>query len=130
MDALRKGARHTAVVTYFEEPWPDRERVLRAVRFVVDSLVMPEELDRCALVWTGDDAPPFARTLPDLDPPPPGGVWWLRVRAEGEEFIWRPVSHDRWIDELPDLADRLEDWVCETRFAWGQQRTASLPSSA
>ncbi len=52
-------------------------------------------------------------------------VW---LRAGGEEFhdvLWRKG----WNIELGDdqalatrLADHLEDWVCETRFGWGQQR--------
>lgn len=116
-------------MAYFEDPWAERPQVDRAVRYVVDSVVRADELDRCGLVWTADDQPPFGRTLPDLDPPPPGGTWWLKVRAQGEELVWRPTAQDQWIQELPVLADHLEDWVCETRFAWGQQRRASLPGA-
>jgi hypothetical protein len=82
----------------------------RVVDPVVAGLLRTDELDEVAVWWQ----PP----LPEL---------WFRVVARGEEFsspIWSEAGTT--IDEVAaDVASRLEDWVCETRFAWGEQRLAT-----
>lgn len=62
---------------------------------------------------------------------PAGGDVWVRVVANGELFEdlvlsggsdpADPVARS---EAAVQLADRLEDFVCETRFGWGQQRIA------
>ena len=52
------------------------------------------------------------------------------VAAADEVFereVWGQDWHCTWEDELRQLANRLEDWVCETSFAWGEQRIAIVP---
>jgi hypothetical protein len=60
----------------------------------------------------------------------PGDIW-VRVRARGETFVdllssisWEG-AHRAGPEELAErLSDHLEDWVPETRFAWGERRIA------
>lgn len=71
------------------------------------------------------------------------GDVWVRVVAAGEVFqdwltspVWRSLEAGA---ERPltaeecaaRLADHLEDWIAESRFGWGQQRSARyvLPGS-
>lgn len=93
--------------------WPEDETRARSrVAALVTSLVRDDEL-REILVEAS------SRSI------------WLTVRAGEndvfEEQIWIPDGPVTWEDALVLLADRLEDWICETAFAWGQQRRATLP---
>ncbi len=89
----------------------------RVVDPVVASLFSPDELDELALQW---------------ESPPCSGNVWIRLVAGGEPFeatlIHRAVdgSDEREPVEAVEarLADWLEDFVCETEFAWGQHRIA------
>lgn len=93
--------------------WPEDEgRTRSRVAALVSSLVRDDELQEM-LVETS------TRSI------------WLTIRAGNrdifEEQIWIPDGPLTWEDALAQLADRLEDWICETAFAWGEQRRATLP---
>ena len=97
---------------------PELERLLRlAVRPVVESLITPDELESLSL-HREDWADPR--------------VIWVNLTACGETF-YDTITDPAWEGhETPDpvriaarVADHLEDWICETRFAWGEQRVAS-----
>ncbi len=106
----------------------------RVVEPVVRSLLQPEELGALSVHWGVDGE---------------AGDVWVRIDAAGERHeqqVARPWGSDQ--ADPPDppdsdpsggpgreaspteaevaaqLAHYLEDWVCETSFAWGQQRRA------
>lgn len=103
---------------------PQLARLLRiAVKPVVDSLLMDEELESLRLYLDADD---------------PSEIW-MQVVARGETFfdavtypVWEGHAEPYPAVIAARVADHLEDWICETRFAWGEQRTASysLPTDA
>jgi hypothetical protein len=110
-----------------EFPWPEEpERVRRRVRGIVDSLVHADELDEVRLEWVTPAALPrdVARWV----------VLRLTVLVLGDEAcrfeIWGPDWYTSWDQSLELLTDDLEDWVCETSFAWGQQRNATPDMTA
>lgn len=100
-----------------------RELRRRAVDPVVASLISADELDELSVHWgVGGD---------------PGDVW-VRLAARGELFqdllsssTWEGAERAGPARLAERLADHLEDWVCETRFAWGERRIAryTLPDS-
>jgi hypothetical protein len=130
----------------------------RVVEPVVRSLVRADELNDVQLAWWRSSA--YGMSSPWRDdhqdflhvarhaPGPLADLYregdllgpelWIRVSARGEVFesqMWGTGSAD---DEATlaevawDLASRLEDWVCETAFGWGEQRTAeyTIPPAA
>ena len=113
-----------------EFPWPEEEaRVRRRVHGLVESVVHGRELESVRLEWVTPNAHRF-------DEPDAGwAALRLSVSAIGDESfqkeIWTPGRRwgedVAWVDELDQLASDLEDWVCETRFAWGSQRRAEIP---
>lgn len=107
-------------------PWPEEpERVERRVRGLVDSVVFRDELIDVRLEWVT----PRGHQWDDPD------ANWVALRVtvvgRGDEVeqqeIWGPDWPSDWETSLWELANDLEDWVCETRFAWGQQRRALIP---
>jgi hypothetical protein len=83
---------------------------------VVTGLLEPGELEDLAVCWgeAGD----------------PGDVW-VRLVAVGERYAAILTSPAWGVPQLDEtealaerLADQLQDWVCETRFGWGEQRRA------
>jgi hypothetical protein len=109
-----------------EFPWPEsQERVERRLRGLAGSLLGPAELCEVRLEWVT----PSAHHLDLRD------AEWVALRltivAIDDEFfrreIWGPGPQWDWENELDQLASDLEDWVCETRFGWGQQRHAAVP---
>ncbi|WP_432507242.1 hypothetical protein [Kineococcus arenarius] len=97
----------------------------RVVEPVVRSLLAPQELEALSVHWGVDGEV---------------GDVWVRIDVPGERHEqWLPSP---WHESDPagageaaqappteaevaaQLAHQLEDWVCETSFAWGQQRTA------
>ena len=118
--------RHRLPGVTIEFPWPEPPaRVEARVRGIVESVVFPDELVDVRLEWVTPSAHRF-------DSPDAGWVVLrLTVVARGDEVehleIWGPDWHSDWDTALAILAGNLEDWVCETRFAWGQQRSASIP---
>ena len=91
----------------------------------VESVVSPHELVETRLEWVTRSA--HHLDLPDL----PWVVLRLTVVARDDELtqreIWGPDWPTDWEQALHDLATHLEDWVSETRFGWGQLRSASVP---
>lgn len=109
-----------------EYPWPEApERVNDRVRGMVESVVRADELVEVRLEWVTPLAHRFDRP----------GAGWIALRLtvlakgdEGERFeFWSPDSGLDWEPALAQLANDLEDWVCETSFAWGQERRATVP---
>lgn len=99
--------------------------VRRRVDGIVRSLLRPKELREVRLEWVTPSAHRF-------DAPDAGWiVLRVRVAAVGDESavfeFYNPEETD-WEESLEQLASRLEDWVCETSFAWGQQRSATIPT--
>ncbi|SEL95391.1 hypothetical protein SAMN04515665_12431 [Blastococcus sp. DSM 46786] len=99
---------------------------------------MPEdELDRLR----ADVVEPVARSVLRDDEFESAELWredgvapdeiWVRVVARGEMFrdllsspSWEGFERAGPGALAARLADHLEDWVCETRFAWGERRRA------
>lgn len=108
-----------------EYPWPETpERTEARVRGLVVSVVEPGELRSFRLEWVTPSAHQW-----DL---PHAGRIALRVTigaGDDEVYsqeIWGPDWDCPWEVELGRLASELEDWVCETSFAWGQRRFARV----
>ncbi|WGX95375.1 hypothetical protein [Nocardioides sp. L-11A] len=109
-----------------EFPWPESpERVEWRLHCLVASLLGPAELCTVRLEWVTPHAHHF-------DQPDAG---WVAMRltvvtVDDEIFqkeIWGPAPYRDGEGELHQLASDLEDWACETRFGWGQQRLATVP---
>ncbi len=95
----------------------------RVVEPVVHSLLAPQELEALSVHWGVDGEE---------------GDVWVRLDVPGERYEQWLLSpwqrDDPWgaDEQVPPteaevaahLAAQLEDWVCETSFGWGQQRTA------
>jgi hypothetical protein len=93
-----------------------RELRRRAVDPVIRSLLTPHELAGArVIVHRRDGAPEIS-------------LWLEAGGEEMQDWLWHPEysGHDspEPVDVAAHLADRMEDWVCETRFAWGQHRLA------
>ena len=93
--------------------WPeDQERTRSRVAALVKSVVRDDELREIRVETS-------SRSL------------WLTVVAGDDEFferqIWNPGDDYTWEQSLERLCDAMVDWVCETRFAWGQLRHATFP---
>jgi hypothetical protein len=94
------------------------------VNVIARSVLRPDEFQSLRLDWVT----PWTHRL-DAD------AGWVALRVTvtaiaDEAFqkeIWNPDRSAGWEAELAQLASDLEDWVCETSFAWGEQRTALLP---
>lgn len=118
-----------------EHPWPETpetpetpeapERTGARERALVASVASADEIDDARL----ERVTPTAQQPDDPDAP------WVALRltvmaGEDDTFqqeIWAPDRYADWGVALGCLADALEDWVCETRFAWGQRRRAVFP---
>ncbi|MCI2240444.1 hypothetical protein MO973_45135 [Paenibacillus sp. TRM 82003] len=93
----------------------------RVVEPVVTSVLRPEEIEalsvhwgidgRAGDVWVRIDIPAERHEQLLLSP------WW----ASDPKEVAAPTTD---VQIAAHLGDRLEDWVCETAFAWGQQRRA------
>jgi hypothetical protein len=75
----------------------------------------------------------------------PQARWWdflghdqipslrLRLTAGEETFEHSLANPGFWLNDATDLAeglvDRLQDWICETRFGWGQLRSGPEPTA-
>lgn len=88
----------------------------RVVDPVVTSLFSPDELDGVTVRWGAL---------------PKGSDVWVRVVAGGELYEHLvlcggsgPADPVARREAAVQLADGLEDFVCETRFGWGQHRIA------
>ncbi|WP_380171078.1 hypothetical protein ACFEMC_19070 [Kineococcus sp. DHX-1] len=93
----------------------------RVVEPVVTSVLRPEEIEalsvhwgvdgRAGDVWVRIDVPDGRHEEPLLSPWWVADPWDVDVPADDAQI----AAH---------LGEPLEDWVCETAFAWGQQRCA------
>jgi hypothetical protein len=118
------------------EPMGDLEVIKqRVVVPVVSSLLKREELLGIDL-WRGAPSPEWDFGAAMMGKP---GDIWVRVTAITETWVgslWAAGPVNRHGEELSHVADqlanRLEDWVCETSFAWGEERRADydIPGSA
>jgi len=117
------------------DAWPASPDVIRQeVKLVVASVVHPDELSACSVVWLALDQEPSANfhreNFPHFEATGDGQPnLWVRVVARNEEW-WYGTWHAsgmRWRDFLAAFADELESWVSETSFGWGQRRVATLP---
>ena len=109
-----------------EYPWPEPpDRVQVRVRGIVESVLRSDELEDLRLEWVTPSAHQF-----DLLE-----AGWVTLRLtvsakddEGARFeFWSPDVGPDWEGALLQLANDLEDWVCETAFAWGHKRRATIP---
>lgn len=93
-----------------------RELRRRAVDPVVHSLLRPEELAGARIVVYQENG------APEIN------LWLEAVAEEMRHWLWHPgySAHDSLdpVEIAAHLADSMEDWVCETRFGWGQHRLA------
>lgn len=85
---------------------------------------------------------------PDVRHPDPGGLaWWIRPSEDGRQWVWVrfvlrssmesaqmrlfPVEALDYLEAMHqaavDLGELVEDWFCETKVGWGQQRHAQVP---
>ena len=97
----------------------------RVVAPVVRSQLRPEELQALSVHWGVDgeasdvgvriDVPVERHEQMVASP------WWNTDPWGTGQATEAPVTET---DVAAQLAGQLEDWVCETSFAWGQQRTA------
>ncbi len=93
----------------------------------MSSVVNADELVSLRLEWVT----PVSHQLDD-----PEAAWValrLTVTAVGDDDwfqqeIWGPDWFTTWEGALAQLADSLEDWVCETRFAWGNSDEQRFPT--
>lgn len=89
----------------------------RVVEPVVSALLTPQELEEFE-VHRGEQGEPGRSS----------GLW-VRLVADGEVFVAHlgdsSPPDDAEVERCAaHLADLLQDWICETRFGWGQLRVA------
>lgn len=94
-----------------------RELRRRAVDPVIRSLLAPDELAAARIIVYRQDGTPEISL-------------WLEVGGEEmQDRLWHPEysgqDSPEPVDVAAHLTARMEDWVCETRFAWGQHRLAT-----
>jgi hypothetical protein len=122
---VSKGANHDPADDPFDPD--DLESVRRrTVDPVVWSVLQGHEIDEVA-VWEV----PRPRSTEESWLGFPDREVWIRVRSQGETFegpLWGYMLGDDRPPPIGVIAERLasllEDWVCNTRFAWGQRRQA------
>ena len=100
---------------------------------IVTSLLTPDELDSIEVSLSDplEDRRPRWWQHDRFDEP----QVWVAIRAgHGTEGFTRNLLGESQLGDLDlvheraaQLASDLEDWVCETSFGWGQQRTAQMP---
>lgn len=84
---------------------PELAQLRLVVEPVVTSLLTADELESLSLHR-------------DVDEPQ---LVWVRLTARGEHFI--TMLGGAGPEAIAArLASHLQDWICETRFAWGEQR--------
>lgn len=110
-----------------EEPWLTatrtdltddelRELRRRAIDPVVRSLLTTDEFASAqVIVYRDEDGRGITVWLQAVDEEM---RHWVRHPSDGAD---RPLDP---VDIAERFADSMQDWVCETRFAWGQQRIA------
>ena len=108
----------------------DDERLAELRRRVVEPVVRAtmtvDEVETLSLHWGVDGR---------------AGDVWVRIEAPDSRYEdwlpspwWRADPHDvpvptADVEIAEHLADRLQDWIAESSFAWGQLRRSSFPPS-
>ena len=96
------------------EPPEVSDEVRGAVRFVLDALLEPGELDRWSIGWELDhvDEPPVWRLVVDLT-----------VAGESHRgFVLQQGAGYPVAAGLDTFTDGFEDFISESRFGWGERR--------
>lgn len=93
-----------------------RELRRRAIDPVVQSLLTADELATARVIlYREDDGPGIS-------------VWLQAAGEDMQHWIQHPLDGVQWpldpVHVAERFADSMQDWVCETRFAWGQRRIA------
>lgn len=96
------------------------------VELIVASVLRPDEIDRVEVGWATSEGS-WPEALGDAT----DGQTMLvaRVVARGETYHC-PLWQSDWPslrEGLDAFADQLEDFIAESRFAWGQQRLVPRP---
>jgi ribosomal protein S18 acetylase RimI-like enzyme len=95
----------------------------RIVDSVLASLLAPDEVDSVQLRVGGSPHSSW------VDEPRAADEIWVLLDARGEhEEIWLcHLADEAWSaeDMASDFYTRVEDWLPETRFAWGEQRSGT-----
>jgi len=103
--------------------WPEEpERAERRIRGIVESVIVPGELDSVTLQWI-ERTPVHGEPFEDLE---------VRVSVlQGSEgfgtSVW-PYRDQTWEQALELFALALENWIYDSRFAGGEIRTPQIPS--
>lgn len=112
--------------------WPTTPRLARAqVREVVASVLGPDELDDCEIVWIAGPAGPSGGTrsgVPEMPTGGPGLNLWVRVVVHEQEWwhaTWR--SGLPWTQGLRHLGTNLADWA--DRDSATAHREVRMPAS-
>jgi hypothetical protein len=109
-----RGRAVTGPADEFFDPSAPADVLRRVVRPVVASVIRPHELEHLAV----------GRMPGHVD----RRVLLVAVQACGESWtmpIWPEEAPERTNKEVAArLGDQLEDWLCVTRFAWGERRRA------
>lgn len=82
---------------------------------MTSALFRPGELEK----WWIDDRGPGIW-------PEPAGSCWLHALVGGERFdhfLVQPGVKESAAERAERLSSDLEDWIAESRFGWGQQRS-------
>lgn len=84
------------------------------VAYAVTSLLTPEELESWSVRWVDDDGGGSGGRCLCVDLVAGGEPYRGYLHDENADY---PVA-----DALDGFVDGLEDFISESRFAWGQQR--------
>ena len=114
------------------ELWPTSPRLARTqVREVVESVVSPDELEQCEIVWlAGPEGPSggIRSGVPEMPTGGPGLNLWVRVLTNEQEWwhaTWR--SGLSWTQGLRHLGSNLAQWVSGS--SQRPHREADMPTS-
>lgn len=109
-----------------DDTWPSVPVGLRdEIELILATVLRPDELEAVVVGWAADwrSGPPTEVAEQDDEV-----ELWARVTARGETMscqLWQPTLQDD--VTLDAFADQLEDFISESRFAWGEQRLVPRP---
>ena len=117
--------------------WHDAEDVTRRlVSPILSALFKEGEVETVTVRWWHDRTTPYDESSPAYarilhahgfpDRTDGGSALWLQLVVRGETFTHQlmPQQYDENDPDAVavDLIEALEDWIPETRFAWGERR--------
>jgi hypothetical protein len=88
---------------------------------VVRSVVRDDELERLTVHWLEPAEPERVMVVLVVL----GQRYELQVWVDRAEGDGRPLTNDDALNAADAFANWFEDWVCESRFGWGEQRVAN-----